>query len=197
MTDPHIDMLLVQICRKLQDVCVRLAGKLLVVFGVDVLDVEHHEVGQRHQAVHFLHKDRAVRIEGDAGGVNTGMNVLRLGKREELNQKINLHEGFSAGDGQAAAVGVERAVSFVLLNNIGGFHHGASCHGPGVRIVTISTSHGASLYEHNKTRAGSVNGAEALQRMNSSLHFYHFLSEKIESPVWDFSFYSISEKCRK
>ena len=163
MAYPHVHMLLVKVGHELQDILVRLHSELSVLLRVDMLDVQHDQVRQRHQFVVFRHQRSVLRIEGDAGAVDTGMDSSFLGQGEQVDQEIHLHQRLTAGDGQAAAVGVERLVLLVLLDDVGRFHESAAVQVPGIRIVAVGTAHGTALHEYHEARAGSVDGSKAFQ----------------------------------
>ena len=77
MPDPHLCPELIHVFRAREDVLVRDAGELLVLRGVDVLDVEHHEIGAPHQPVKGRKPLRIV-IERPARGVEAGVDAVLL-----------------------------------------------------------------------------------------------------------------------
>ena len=77
---------------------------------------------------------------------------------------------FSAGNGDTAAVLIEALVTVILLEDILCLHIGATRHLPGIRVMTVSTSHGAAFKKYNEPCAGSVYGSEAFKRMNVTYH---------------------------
>ena len=79
MAYPHIHMIFIQVSGKGQDAVIGLGRQFLVLFRVDMLNVQHYQVGQCHQAVQFFNPCRVIRFKSDAGTVDTGMHPFFFG----------------------------------------------------------------------------------------------------------------------
>ncbi len=130
---------------------------------INVFDIQHNQIRQCHQLIQLFQPGRVGRIKGNAGTVDAGVYIFLFCQCKQFGQEVYLHQGFSSCDCQTAAVLVKGAVSFVLFDNVGGFHHGSAVHFPGVRVVTIGTAHGTSLHKHHKARARAVHSAETFK----------------------------------
>ena len=161
MADPERDVFALQILREREDALIAVAGQFPVRVGIDVLNVQHDQVGHVHQRVELLIVRAFPLAVGDAGGVDAGVNVLFLGQAEELQHEVDLQERLAAGDGDAA-VFVELAVALKLADDLLRGHPVSLADLPGIRIVAVLAAHGAALREHHKAQARAVHRAEAL-----------------------------------
>ena len=66
MTDPDRDFLAVQIGGEGHDRRLGLAAQYLMLFGINVFDVQENQVGNRHQTVEAVKDSRGIRLECDA-----------------------------------------------------------------------------------------------------------------------------------
>ncbi len=82
-------------------------------------------------------------------------------QREELQQKVNLHQRFTAGHGDAAAV-VKGLVALIIFQDFLRLHERSRIHLPRVRVVTVRTTHRTSLHKHYISHAGAVNCSKGL-----------------------------------
>ena len=170
MADPHIYFFLIEICSKSENTVVGLSCQLFVFFRINVFDVKHDKIGKLHQFVQFFDELGIGGLVCDAGGIDTGMDAMLFTQSEQLQQEIYLHQWLATCDSESAAIYVEGLVTLILFDDLGCFHNGTAGHRPGVRIVAISTSHGAALDKYDKTCSGTVNRTKTFQRMNSSAH---------------------------
>ena len=60
---------------------------------VDMLDIQHYQVGELHKPVKLFNKRLIVRFKGDAGGINTGMHVMLLCNGEKVDEKSTCIRG--------------------------------------------------------------------------------------------------------
>ncbi len=167
---PHVYILLLKIEREFQYIGIGLLYKTLMMLIIDMLDIEHYKIGQFAESVIFLHKLGIIGIEHYSRCIETGVDTVLFAELKKLEKEIYLHEGFSAGNGQTAAVLIEALVTVILLEDILCLHIGATRHLPGIRVMTVSASHGAAFEKYNEPCAGSVYGSEAFKRMNVTYH---------------------------
>ena len=161
MAHPHRHALLIQVLRKREDALVGMPGQRLMRVGVDMLDVQHHKIGQAHEPVQLLIVRALALAVGDAGGVNAGVNPLLFAQREQREHEVNLQKRLAAGDGDAA-VFVKRPVALQLGDNLLRGHLRALAHLPGIRVVAVLAAHGTALRKDHKAQARAVHRAEAL-----------------------------------
>ena len=143
MANPYRHFFFLQIGGEGQNRLLGLTAELLVFRRVDVLDIQEHQAGGGHQAVEFLFKSRGIGVKGDAGGIQAGVDAFLPGGLKEFRHKANLHQGLSAGDGDAAPA-VEMSRAPVLGQNLLCGHGGAAFGVPGIRIVAVEAAHGAA-----------------------------------------------------
>ena len=169
MSDPDRDVLLVQIPGKGQDTGVVMTGQVLVALGIDVLDVQQHQICDFQQLVQLPVVFGVAGPVGNTGGVQTGVDQLLLGQLKQLQQKIDLHQGFAAGDGDAAGR-IECLVPLIFLDQGLGGPDRAGIHFPGIRIMAVLAPHGTALEKDDESNAGAIHGAEAFRRMDIAVH---------------------------
>ena len=75
VADPDRNALFLEVLGEFQDVPVALLGEFLVFCIVNVLDVQHDQIGHCHEPVEFR---AAFLTEQNAGGVQTGIDTLFL-----------------------------------------------------------------------------------------------------------------------
>ena len=169
MADPNGDVFLSQILGESQDPGVVMAGEAFMGLGIHVLDVQHHQVCDCHQSIQLLVVRGGTGAVSDTGGIQTGVDSLCLGQGEQLQNKVDLHQGFAAGDGDAA-LAVESFITVVFLKNRLGRADRAGIHFPGVGVMAVLAPHGAALKKHHEPDAGAVHRAEAFCGMDKAIH---------------------------
>ena len=78
-----------------------------------MLDVEHDEVGKLHKPVKLLYELIVPRLKCYARCIYAGMHIILLGQREQIYEKINLHQRLAAGHGDTARL-IEGLIALVL-----------------------------------------------------------------------------------
>ena len=91
MADPYGDALLLQICLKGHYRLLRLAAELFVLVGVNVLYIKEHQVCYRSQPVKLLQKGRGIGAEGNAGGIEAGVDAAFFCFCKKFCDKADLH----------------------------------------------------------------------------------------------------------
>ena len=122
VANPDIHVFFIQILSKSQNAFIRLGSEFFVLFRVNMFDIKHHQVCQRHQFIQFG-KPFGIGIffVGNTGGINACVHIGSLRNGKQINQKVYLHQGLAAGDSDAAAF-VKCLIAFILLKNIFRFH---------------------------------------------------------------------------
>lgn len=129
------------------------AGYAGMAVGMDFLDIEQDEVGQREE---FF--DMAVPY--GTVGVNADVETFGFELTEEGDEFLSLNGWFTAREGDAAALAEERLHRYGLLEDILGggrcaFPYGIDCVGVG----TVEAAEGAALEEYDIAEAGTIVGA--------------------------------------
>ena len=162
MPDPHLCPELVHVPCAGEDVLVRDAGELLVLLGVDMLDVEHHEIGAPHQPVE-CREPRRIIIERPARGVEAGVDAVLFEEFEELRDELKLQQRLAAAHRNAALVSPVRLVADGLIHDVLCVPELPLADFPGVGVVAVAAAHAAALHEDDEAHPGPVNGAEGLE----------------------------------
>ena len=113
-----------------------------------------------------------VRVIRDAGGIQTGANTsFRVGVSglKQRADKCDLSQRFAARRGNATFT-VKGSVAVVECEHIRHALLVSNTKLPCIGVMTVSAAHGAALHEDHQARAGTVNRAERLNRMNPPTH---------------------------
>ena len=114
MADPNRNSFALQVGGKGQHRGLGLRAEDLVLHGIDVLDVKEHQICHSGQAVKLGQDSRRIRPEGDARGIQTGVDAPGLGRLKELRHKADLHKRLAAAHRDAAFL-IKRAGLLKLL----------------------------------------------------------------------------------
>ena len=131
---------------------------------VNVLEVEHHEVGRLHETLKF-DEPRRILCEGQTARIERGVDAFGFGQFEEFNQKVDLQEGLSAAYRDAALFAPVWAVAQRHAKHFGSRLFFTGMNAPSIRIVAVDAAHPAALHEDHKPDAGAVNGPEGFVGM--------------------------------
>ena len=161
----------VEVTEHVQVVIDGVARQFLVLCRVDNLEVDEQQVGGLHESFEFA-EVRFITNKVYARCVNAGMDSRRLGRLEEFNEEIHLHQGLAAAHGDAAvfppvAPVAESPFQKVVGRNVESLF---ALEVPGFGIVAEKAAHGATLREHDEAYSGAVHGAESFQFVDASEH---------------------------
>ena len=193
MADPDRFADLVEVARQIEDVLVGAASQLSVRLVVNQLDIEQQQVGVFHQLIKFA-EIRLLSCERISTGIQCCVNAVLFCLAEQLDQEVNLQQRFSAAYGNAALFAPVIFVAERLFQHlIRGLPVGIFRR-PGVRVVAELAAHVAALHENHVAYARSVDGSEALDRMDRALyraiviliHFTHIFSSSFQLTVFLF-----------
>ena len=85
-----------------------------------------------------------LRLKGDAGGVQAGVDALAGRFFKQIRDKFHLQQRFASGDSDAA-VGIKVAGRLKLAQNLFRRHFRAAAGLPGIRVVAVEAAHGAAF----------------------------------------------------
>ena len=91
----------VEVTEHVQVVIDGVARQFLVLCRVDNLDVDEQQVGGLHESFEFA-EERFITNKVYARRVDAGVDSRRLGRLEEFDEEIHLHQGLAAAHGDAA-----------------------------------------------------------------------------------------------
>ena len=98
-----------------------------------------------------------------------------MGQAEHLADEIQLAQGLTAADGDAAVVAPIVAVAVGgregLLRGLGG----VLGKGPGLGVMAVLAAHGAALHKNNIPHARPIDQAKGFDRMDVAQSFGHRL----------------------
>ena len=147
------------------------SGQFFVLLGVNNLEVDQQQVRRFHQPLEFA-KVGLGAYKVYARSVDARVDSRRLGEFEKLNEKIHLHQGLAAADGNAALFSPVALVTERLFQKVLGSDVECSVtialKIPCLGIVAEQTTHGASLRKHYKAYAWSVDRAECFQFIDTT-----------------------------
>ena len=193
MADPDRFADLVEVARQIEDVLVGAAGQLSVRLVVNQLDIEQQQVGVFHQLIKFA-EIRLLSCERISTGIQCCVNAVLFCLAEQLDQEVDLQQRFSAAYSNAAFFAPVIFVAERLFQHlIRGLPVGIFRR-PGVRVVAELAAHVAALHENHVAYARSVDGSEALDRMDRALyraiviliHFTHIFSSSFQLTIFLF-----------
>ena len=144
MTDPHLDTLIGKISCTIQNIFIRMTGQFFVFFIIDMLDVQHNQIGVLQQLVKFGEK-RLFSCKRLRGSIQRRIDVALMRFSEQINQKINLQKRLTAADGNAAFFAPVAAETFCLVQQFVCRHQVIRLRIPGIYVVAILAAHITSL----------------------------------------------------
>ena len=161
----------VEVTEHVQVVIDGVARQFLVLCRVNNFEVDEQQVGGLHESFEFAEVG-LVTNKVYARRIDAGVDSRRLGRLEEFDEEIHLHQGFAAAHGDAAvftpvALVAESLFQEVVGRNVESFF---ALEVPGFGIVTEKAAHGAALREHDEAHSGAVHGAESFQFVDASEH---------------------------
>ena len=162
MSDPHRFSDLIEVSCHIQNVPVGLTGEDLMLFIIDVFDIQHHKIGH-FQKFSDLLKTLTLSGKRVAAGIQCGVDALGFGFPEKFCQKIDLQHRFAAGDGDSAFFS---PVSFVADCFFQQFICGvrrSNFHIPGIRVMAKLAAHRTSGHKDHISYSRSVYGTETFQ----------------------------------
>ena len=147
-----------------------MAGEFLVLYRVDVLDVDEQQICCIHKALE-LSEVGFVTNKVYARGVEAGVYAFGFCGLEKFNHEIHLCKRFAAAHGDAAvfapvAFVAQGFLEQVLCRNFERtvvYSVGALCaEVPCFGVVAELATHGTALREYDKTDSGAVYRAKGL-----------------------------------
>ena len=171
VANPHFLAVVGQIARHVEDVRVIFAGQLHMQLAVELLQVEHEQVGQAHQLIEAVEPLR-VAAEGLTCRVHAGVHALFLHQPEELGHEVQLHQRFTAGNGDAAVVLPVRLVANRLVEQLACGHFlrlADRRRAPCVGVMAEFAAQRTAVEENGAANAGAIHQRERFKRMNTSL----------------------------
>ena len=146
MPDPDGLFDLIQIAQQVQSIVPGDTGEGLVTLGIHLFHIHQQQIGHSHKRLKFGEKGLRL-CKGVPGGINAGVDALRLCLGEQLQQKVRLQQRFPAADGNAPLPApVAPAAQGLFQQLVGGAAVGAGVvQVPGVRVVAEFAALGAAL----------------------------------------------------
>ena len=137
-----------------------------MALGIRVLDVEQHEVGCAKQRVEALRRIGRIRVPA---GIKTGVHPsgrTGAGLAEEGGHELGLEQRLPTRN-RDAAVAIKLPIALERAHDVLNRNRCARLKRPGIGVVAVCATHRASLDEHYKTCARSIDRAHGLDGMNA------------------------------
>lgn len=173
MANPYRLVYIAEIAGTIEYVLIRMKREFTMLFIIDMLDIKKNGIGNGHQTLEFL-KHFPFFPKRLSRGIKTGVDATLMGFLEKFDEKVYLHQGFSAAHGDAALVSPIALESLCLIQQVIGTPLFSYPRLPGIRIVAELAAHGTTLQENQKPDAWSIYRTKALYAVNKSFHAVFF-----------------------
>ena len=117
MTYPYRLVYIAEIAGTIEYVLIAMKRQLAMLFVIDMLDIKKNGIGNGHQTLEFL-KHLPFFPKGLSRGIKTGVDAALMGFLEKFDEKVYLHQGFSATHGDAALVSPITLESLCLIQQV-------------------------------------------------------------------------------
>ena len=168
MANPYWLVYIAEIAGTIEYVLIAMKRKLAMLFVIDMLDIKKNGIGYGHQALEFL-KHLPFFPKGLSRGIKTGVDATLMGFLEKFDEKVYLHQGFSATHGDAALVSPITLKSLCLIQQVISCPFLSYPRLPGIRVVAELAAHGTTLQKDQKSDAWSIYRTKALYAVNKTL----------------------------
>ena len=175
MTNPYRLVYIAEIAGTIEYVLIAMKRQLTMLFIIDMLDIKKNGIGNGHQTLEFL-KHLPFFPKGLSRGIKTGVDAALMGFLEKFDEKVYLHQGFSAAHGDAALVSPITFESLCLIQQVIGTPFLTYSRLPGIRVVAELAAHGTTLQKDQKSDAWSIYRTKALYAVYQSFHAPTFFS---------------------
>ena len=155
MTYPYRLVYIAEISGTIEYVLIAMKRQLAMLFIIDMLDIKKNGIGYGHQTLEFL-KHLPFFPKGLSRGIKTGVDATLMGFLEKFDEKVYLHQGFSAAHGDAALVSPITLESLSLIQQVIGTPLFSYPRLPGIRVVAELAAHRTPLQKNQKTDAWSI-----------------------------------------
>ena len=173
MTNPYRLVYIAEISGTIEYVLIAMKRQLAMLFIIDMLDIKKNGIGNGHQTLEFL-KHLPFFPKGLSRGIKTGIDAALMCFLEKFDEKVYLHQGFSAAHGDAALVSPITLESLCLIQQVIGTPLFSYPRLPGIRVVAELAAHRTPLQENQKSDAWSIYRTKALYTVNKSFHAVFF-----------------------
>ena len=173
MANPYRLVYIAEISGTIEYVLIAMKRQLAMLFIIDMLDIKKNGIGNGHQTLEFL-KHFPFFPKGLSRGIKTGVDATLMGFLEKFDEKVYLHQGFSAAHGDAALVSPITLESLCLIQQVIGTPLFSYPRLPGIRIVAELAAHRTPRQENQKSDAWSIYRTKALYAMYKSFHAVFF-----------------------
>ena len=173
MTNPYRLVYIAEIAGTIEYVLIAMKRQLAMLFIIDMLDIKKNGIGNGHQTLEFL-KHLPFFPKGLSRGIKTGVDAALMCFLEKFDEKVYLHQGFSAAYGDATLVTPITLESLCLIQQVIGTPLFSYPRLPGIRIVAELAAHRTPLQENQKSDAWSIYRTKALYAMYKSFHAVFF-----------------------
>ena len=173
MANPYRLVYIAEISGTIEYVLIAMKRQLAMLFIIDMLDIKKNGIGNGHQTLEFL-KHFPFFPKGLSRGIKTGVDATLMGFLEKFDEKVYLHQGFSAAHGDATLVSPITLESLCLIQQVIGTPLFSYPRLPGIRIVAELAAHRTPLQENQKSDAWSIYRTKALYAMYKSFHAVFF-----------------------
>ena len=167
MANPYWLVYLAEIAGTIEYVLIAMKRKLAMLFVIDMLDIKKNGIGYGHQTLEFL-KHLPFFPKGLSRGIKTCVDATLMGFLEKFDEKVYLHQGFSAAHGDAALVSPITLESLCLIQQVISCPFLSYPRLPGIRVVAELAAHGTPLQENQKSDAWSIYRTKALYAVYKS-----------------------------
>ena len=173
MTNPYRLAYLAEVAGTIEYVLIGMKREFTMLFIIDMLDIKKNGIGNGHQTLEFL-KYFPFFPKRLSRGIKTGVDAALMRLLEQFDEKVYLHQGFSATHGDAALVSPIALESLCLIQQVIGTPLFSYPRLPGIRVVAELAAHGTTLQKDQKSDAWSIYRTKALYAMYKSFHAVFF-----------------------
>ena len=155
MTNPYWLAYIAEVAGTIEYVLIAMKRQLAMLFIIDMLDIKKNGIGNGHQTLEFL-KHLPFFPKGLSRGIKTGVDAALMGFLEKFDEKVYLHQGFSATHGDATLVSPIALESLCLIQKVISCPFLSYPRLPGIRVVAELAAHGTTLQKDQKSDAWSI-----------------------------------------
>ena len=167
VTNPYRLVNLTEIAGTIEYVLIGMKRKLLMLFIVDMLDIQKNCISNSHQTLEFL-EDFSLSSERLGRCIETGIDTSLMGFLEEFDEKVYLHQGFSTTHGNTSLISPITLESLCLVQKVIGCPLFSYPRLPGIRVVAELAAHRTTLQKDQKSDAWSIYRTKALYTVNKT-----------------------------
>ena len=117
MTNPYRLVYLAEVAGTIEYVLIGMKREFTMLFIIDMLDIKKNSIGNGHQTLKFL-EVFPFSMKRLSRSIKTGIDATLMGFLEKFDEKVYLHQGFSASHGDAALVAPITLESLCLIQQV-------------------------------------------------------------------------------